>query len=429
MIRSSLCSLVALLVVLGTAGPRAQAQDAKTGAQVTKVDGVLLMAAKSGEWQSVAAKTDAPLERRLVALFGAEFQAANGAAQMRLVADVGERGLFPVLESAVQIHASAAADLDVTVYHGIAVLTNLKKTGAAKVAVRVRDEEFIVTLADSKARVGIEVYGRRVPGPVHFKKGKDDGPVTSAVFFTLAGEAMIENQRHATRLQAPPGTAMLLWDSATRMSESHRFDKLPDSMKPFSAEERKTFETICGYTRPLADKPGDAPALLAKAVKSATPAERKTAVVAMGALDDLPGLLSALSNEKADVRATAVLVARHWLGRDASHAMRWYELLTKDQQYTPTQAKNMLYLLSGIEEEKRRLPSTYDLLIHGLNHGKMPLRELAHWHLVRLAPEGKGIAYDAAASEAQRASAIEEWRHLIPEGSLPRPPEKKKSVP
>ena len=426
--RSIFCCLAAS-IFMALQSPGANAQDAKTGVRCTTVYGVLLESTKPGEWKSTAAKTHTPLEHRLVALFGAEFQSANGAAQVRLVADVGERGPFPVLESAVQFHANVEADLDVTVFHGIAILTNLKPSGKAKMIVRVRDEKFAVTLEDAKSRVGVEVYGRRLPGPFTPDKGKDQGPVTSVVFVALDGEAVIDNKQHVSRLHAPPGTAMLLWDSATRTSEIHRFDKLPDCMKPASADEKKAFAAICDFTKALAQNPGDARALLAKAIKSDNPAERKTAVVATGALDDLPGMLAALSSDKADVRDMAVIVLRHWLGRDQVHANRWYEMLTKDQQYTPIQARNMIYLLSGIEEDKRRVPSTYDLLILGLNHKKMPMRQLAHWHLVRLVPDGKMIPYDATGGEAQRIRAIEDWRRLVPEGEMPRPSEKKKSVP
>ena len=66
-----------------------------------------------------------------------------------------------------------------------------------------------------------------------------------------------------------------------------------------------------------------------------------------------------------------------------------------------------------------------------LKHSKLPVRELARWHLVRLAPAGKKIDFDAAAPEADRQKAYEQWRALIPEGQLPppsievRPPAKK----
>ena len=87
----------------------------------------------------------------------------------------------------------------------------------------------------------------------------------------------------------------------------------------------------------------------------------------------------------------------------------------------------MIYLLKGIEDQKLKQPETYDLLIQALNHSKMPVRELARWHLVRLVPDGKSIAFDAAADEAQRLQAIAQWRRLIPEGQLPPPPPKRKA--
>jgi hypothetical protein len=46
-----------------------------------------------------------------------------------------------------------------------------------------------------------------------------------------------------------------------------------------------------------------------------------------------------------------------------------------------------------------------------------------------LVPDGKSIAYDAAAAEGQRLQAIAQWRRLIPEGQLPPPPKKKTSTP
>ena len=45
-------------------------------------------------------------------------------------------------------------------------------------------------------------------------------------------------------------------------------------------------------------------------------------------------------------------------------------------------------------------PETYDALIAYLRHSRLPVRELARWHLYRLVPAGRKIVYDAAASEA-----------------------------
>jgi hypothetical protein len=157
------------------------------------------------------------------------------------------------------------------------------------------------------------------------------------------------------------------------------------------------------------------------------PLLRKVGVVGLGALNDLPGLLQAMSNpEHADVRDAAVLVVRHWLGESPGQSIALYKYLTTDQGFTPVQAKSFVHLCHGIQEERRKQPTTYELLIAALNHSKMPMRELAHWHLIRLAPDGQSIPYDAAAPEAERLQAVEAWRRLIPEGELP-PARKKKS--
>ena len=67
---------------------------------------------------------------------------------------------------------------------------------------------------------------------------------------------------------------------------------------------------------------------------------------------------------------------------------------------------------------------TYETLIAYLKHRKQAIRELAHWHLVRLAPVGRDIPFDAAATVAARAKSAEAWKKLIPDGELP--PDKKK---
>ena len=70
-------------------------------------------------------------------------------------------------------------------------------------------------------------------------------------------------------------------------------------------------------------------------------------------------------------------------------------------------------------EEEQRQPETYEVLIQCLRHSKLAVRELARWHLARLAPEGKDIHYDAGAPAEERARAYEQWQALIPAGQLP----------
>jgi hypothetical protein len=419
-------SLALSWLLCGPSAGSVPAQDVKAAARCTGINGALLMQGEKGQWTSVAAPSDVVADRFLVALFGADFTSPGSGVEARLVADVGQRGPFPVLEAAAAFHANPAVDLDLSLARGILLLTNTKKKGAVHVRLRVRGENFEAKLTAPKARLAIEVYGRHVPGPPNLSDAKADNPVANVAFFALAGETVIESEKNATRLQAPPGSALYLWDNVTHSADVVRFETLPDFAKPMSAEERKQFEAIGAYAKTWTAKAGEIGKALERAVSSREALERKAAVVALGALDDLPRLMQVLTNkEHADTRDMAILVLRHWLGRQNGQSIRLYDHLTKADNYTPIQAKNMLYLLHGIEEDKIRQPETYDLLVGALNHSKIATRELARWHLVRLAPDGNSIAYDAAGDEAQRRAAMAAWRKLIPEGQLPPPPKKK----
>jgi hypothetical protein len=390
----------------------------------TAVHGALLMPTKTGKWDALAANTNVPAERMIVALFGGEF--TTDAVDVKVLADVGQRGPFPVLEAAVTFHATPKIDLDVSLDRGILVVTNARRTGAAKIQVRVADEKFDIALSDPKSRVGIEIYGRHVAGPPNLKSVKDDLPVINAAFFALEGEVIISNDKHATRLHSPPGPTLYHWDNLTRAADVHRFETLPDSVKPFTADELKLFESLASIAKAWAAKPAAISKSLTGALDSKNPLERKAAVVALGAVDDLPGLYGALTNNNhADARDTAVLAIRHYLGRAPGKSIELFNYLTKSENYTPTQAKNLIHLFNGIQKDRLRQPDTYEMLIDALNHPKMAGRELARWHLVRLVPDGKSITYDAAAPEAERTRAVEAWRKLVPPGELPPPPKKK----
>lgn len=392
----------------------------------TASHGMLLMPAKNGAWETLAANSKVPADRLIVALFGGEFQSADGSVDAKVLADVGMRGPFPVLEAAVKFHSNAKRDLDVTLDRGILVLTNTKKSGAAHVQVRIADEKFEVALSEPKSKVGIEIYGRHVAGPPNLKSVKDDFPVLNAAFFALDGEVVISTDKHATRLHSPPGPTLYHWDNLTRTPDVHRFEELPDSVKPFNAEEKKFFEQLASIAKTWASNKGPIGKTLRDAVNAKDAVERKSAVVALGAIDDLSGLYGALTNPKnADARDMAVLAIRHYLGRQPGKSIEFFNYLTKSEMYTPTQAKNLIHLFNGVEKEKLRQPETYELLIDSLNHPKMAGRELARWHLVRLVPDGKSIAYDAAAPEAERTQSIAAWRKLVPPGELPPPPKKK----
>ena len=79
----------------------------------------------------------------------------------------------------------------------------------------------------------------------------------------------------------------------------------------------------------------------------------------------------------------------------------------------------VLQLLHSVGVEDLAKPETYDLLLAYLNHERLPVRELARWHLARLVPDGSKVAYDAAAPADQRAEGVKEWRKHVRE-ALPK---------
>jgi hypothetical protein len=145
----------------GKAGP-----DGGSGVvRATTVHGVLLRRA-GDSWQPVKAKEAVPANTQLVALPRADFLSKNGAVEVAFLADVGQRGPFPVLETSATFHASDAVDLDVTLDRGIIGFANNKKAGAAKVRLRFHGAEWQLTLLEPGTRCGVELYARHPPGLV-----------------------------------------------------------------------------------------------------------------------------------------------------------------------------------------------------------------------------------------------------------------------
>ena len=120
----------------------------------------------------------------------------------------------------------------------------------------------------------------------------------------------------------------------------------------------------------------------------------------------------------ADVRDAAVLALRTWIGDAAGRDQQLYHLLQDRVGYTDRQADAVLDLLHSPFDADN--PATYEALIHLLQHPKLAVRQLAAWHLYRLAPAGRDIPYDPAESEAVREKAVKAWLQLAPSGQLPK---------
>jgi len=157
-------------------------------------------------------------------------------------------------------------------------------------------------------------------------------------------------------------------------------------------------------------------------------ASRRLGVISLGALDDVPAVVEALSDEQQpDVRSVATYFLHNWMARSAENDLRLFRIL-QDRNYTENQAEIMLSLLHGFREEDLGRPETYEVLLAYLRHEKLGVRELAVQALWLLVPEGmKKVTYDPAGETAQREAGVAAWRKLLVQKELiPDPSGKKK---
>ena len=394
----------------------ASAQDKGAPATCAKATGVLMAQTKTG-WRAIRAGDGVPAKTTLVSLFDTTLRSAKGGVEVRMAADLGLRGPLPILESAVMLHKDKEHDLALTPLRGLMVLINVKKEGPATVKLSFHDDNVEVTLKEPGTRLALEVYSRHPPGAPHVDNATADEPVLHLFMIALAGEAFLRHGEKGLTLHAPPGPAVLVWDSQLRQPDVQRLEELPPEVTTMKEKDLKLLEAACAWAKQVPDE--SMATILKQGAASKVELERNAAVIAMGALDDLPSLLGTLAAAPhADTRAHAVLALRHWLGRAPGQTTKLDAALRK-AGYTEPQAHTVLHLLYGFTQEERREPRTYELLVSFLKHNRPVMRELAHWHLVRLAPAGKSITYDALAPEADRERAYEEWRKLIPAGKLP----------
>jgi hypothetical protein len=147
---------------------------------------------------------------------------------------------------------------------------------------------------------------------------------------------------------------------------------------------------------------------------------RVFAAYGLGAIEDLSSLVEVLGNPRqfAQVRWAAITALRAWIGRDAKNDQRLFAILEK--KYSAATAEVILHLLHGFSTAQLEKPEAYANLMGYLKHADLPVRELAHRQLLALVPKGQAIPYDPAGGRGQRDQANEEWRKVLPDGTVPR---------
>ncbi len=373
-------------------------------------------------WQRVGASAPLKAGELLLGLPGAGLQSQNGGVELRFLTDLDGTSPYPIREAAVVLHNGPGADLDFTLDRGRVDLVNRKANGPATVGVRVRDKQFELTFEKPGSEVALELYGRWLPGTRFWIRPRHaETPLADLIVLALKGEVVVRHEGRQFRLQAPPGAALIEWDSVHGLDAGpQHLDTLPAwaNAQARTATGREKLELLAKFRTQLEanglEKTFDA------FLHSDVPAERRVGVLGLAAVDDLPRLGAVLvATTHEDVWDNAVLALRHWIGRAPGNDRRLFEALVQKRQYSPAQAATVIQLLIGFGAEQQARPETYELLLDLLDSEHLGLRGLAHWHLVRLAPAGRPFGYRPQADKDTRAPAVAEWHKLIPSGELP----------
>jgi hypothetical protein len=370
----------------------------------------------------------------VVSLPGGTFTSKNGAVTVKSLADFDARSPLPILETALSLAEPKEkdTDLDLTLDRGRVDVTNARSEGPATVRVRFWDQSWKIVLESPGSRVAAELCGRW-PAGTRFAVADPNAdpamapaPVATLVFLVLKGSASVDVGGTTVAMKAPPGPAELRWNSETGVrAQPQKLDKLPDWADPeagLSADGKKLAAACEKFRAARAADPAKA---FDTFLASADPVEQRIALVMLGGLDDLERLgktlIAAKTVEQWDFGIT---ILRHWLGRCRGQDQRMYEVLTTRRGYTGVEAQIILQLLFGFSPEDAAMPETYEVLIDYLTHEKPAIRNLAVWHLVRLVPQGKSIAFkpDGNADDAEKCRG--EWKKLVPAGQLPPRPKK-----
>ncbi len=387
------------------------------------------VAARDAEVFSGDALLALPLSRASVLSKG-------GAVQIEFLGNLPQLSPLPVLESAVTLHAAKAADLEFTLQRGRIAVMNRKEKGAAVVRLRLPDGAWELTLNDPRTEVALEKFGRWARGvPFLTDPMSGEAPTQDLVLLVLKGSVELKAGGRRFAMTAPPGAAYFHWDSVAGNDPGPRLrSDLPawhsgdavvtpegkaalsvlDEVAKRYEKARKPEDVVRGL---MADADKEADAVRAGAM-------RRGAVYGMAALDQLGGLTEALGHKAPDVRETAVVALRHWIGRGAGQDLKLYDFLQKSEKFSPAHAEAAVDLLHSYGDVDLRKPETYEVLIAYLRHPRPAVRELASWHLYRLVPAGKDIAYDPAGPAEGGEAAYKAWKNLVPTGQLP--PERKR---
>ena len=404
---------------------------AEKAAVVThEANGPILLKRESADkpWQLAKEKDVLTVGEQISGGVGAAIESADGSVRAFMRGDVAGLSPFPILETALTLEEPKDVDFAFEIDRGRIDLINRKAKGAAKIKMTIRGQSGVITLPEPGDRVAVEIYGRWAKGVPFTKKPKEtDVPVLTLLIIAVKGDIEIKGPNHSFSLKAPPGPALLMINDIMDPAPIvESLEKEPEWVRAKDPEKQKKVAAATTKFKMLAASKS-IPEALKELGESDDPSERRAAVIIMGATDNLKELSELLMTTKhPDVWENSVIVLRHWIGRAPGQDLKLYTGLIEKGKMPPADAEIVLQLLHSFSDAERRKPGLYQALIDYLDNDRLEIRGLAHWHLVRLVPDGRKIDYNINGTKEDRAKSVKAWHELIPPGSLPGQAKNKK---
>jgi hypothetical protein len=319
----------------------------------------------------------------------------------------------PVFESAAIVHANPAFDVDLTVVRGRVLLSNLKAGEPARVRARFHEEIWDLVLQDNTTKVSLELVG--LVAPFTRERGAE-APEASLALWVLEGRATLSiRDQKEVAMQAP---TLFLWDNlGPNYQGPHTRPRAPEwwtaASLPTPRESRPVIQALEELSKRVTGK-APVEVVLSEAIRDPDAGLRALVVRSLVAVGSVPRLLDALDDEKhIDVRVYAIEGLRHWLGLAPVHDQVLRGMLVNQKQYSQQQAEMVIQLLHGFTDRDAADPVLRGTLVEYLNNDRLPIRQLAHWQLVQMVPDGQKIRFDPAGDSAQREAGQEQWRRLV----------------
>ena len=338
------------------------------------------------------------------------------AAEFQLWGNIPEFLNVPALESRVAFYQPPEGfDADLTLYSGRIFVRVPEAKQPVKIRVRVLEEIWNITLADSTTEIAIDRLGEPAKSPI-FDPVILESPRTMVYLGVIKGEA---NVQVGLGSSGPlPAGSKYKWDSkggraalapANDPDEAALSDRWASRI-PNTPAARDINQAIAEWIRRATVTKGTLDADFVKAMRDSKEPTSHRALAAsfLQATDNISGLLDGLELDSSPVRDAVVRAARHWCAQSPDREKAFAALLAEKKLYSDDQRALITALLRSREDAA---PATIEQLFRLLRHERLAIRELARFQLAQLDPmSAEEAGYEAAAEPSRRGDQIDAWR-------------------